>query len=122
MLNMFNFDISSTARKLTLEIRHLMSCFVNPYEAEVTILSHFTVLDSIDMEWGITSSFELRRIRVIYSQADCFAAEPVAYKLWYVRRECLKIMSLGSHPHLHNIRQLSLLDQEASPMLGKRTQ
>jgi hypothetical protein len=114
--------IFSAPRKLTLEIRYLMSCFIDPYEAEVTILSHFTVLDSIDMEWCITSSFELRRIRIIYSQADCFAAEPVAYELCYVRREFLKETSLDSHLHLHNIRQLSLLGQEAAPMLGKRTQ
>jgi hypothetical protein len=115
-------QIFSAPRKLTLEIRHLMTCFVDPYEAEVTILSYFTILDSIDMEWCITSSFELRRIRIIYSQADCFAAEPVAYELCYARRECLKERSLDSHLHLHNIRRLSLLGQEASPMLGKRTQ
>jgi len=111
----------SAPRKLTLEIRHWVARFVDPYEAKVTILSHFTIFDSIDMEGCVARCFELCRVCVIDSQADSFAAEPVANELCYVRIKFEKERALDLHLHLHNTRRLSLLRQESSPMLGKRT-
>jgi hypothetical protein len=78
--------------------------FIDPYEAKVTILSHFTILDSVDMEGCVARCFELGRVCVIDSQADSFAAEPVAYYLCYVRRKFMRERALDSHLHLHNIR------------------
>jgi hypothetical protein len=57
--------INCRRRLRTLIVRHLVPCFVDPREGEVTILSHLSVFDSIYDKRFIASGVELSLMGVV---------------------------------------------------------
>ena len=55
-----------------------MPRFVDSHEAEIPILSYFTVFFSVDDEGGVAGSAEFCAVGVVDGEGDSLAAEPVA--------------------------------------------
>lgn len=55
-----------------------MASFVDSCEGEVTILAGFAILDAVDEHGSVACGIELGGVRVVHSEGNGFAAEPVA--------------------------------------------
>lgn len=55
-----------------------MPRFVNSHEAEISILSYFTIFFPIDDEGGVVGSAKFCAVDVVDGEGDGLAAEPVA--------------------------------------------
>jgi hypothetical protein len=61
-----------------LVVWDFVSRFVDSSEREVAVLSCLTVLNTVDLHWGVASFAELGCTWMISSETDCLSAEPVA--------------------------------------------
>ena len=55
-----------------------MARFVNSHEAEISILSYFSVFFTVNDEGGVVGSAEFCAVGVVDGEGDGLAAEPVA--------------------------------------------
>lgn len=63
--------------ELTLVERHFVARLVHTKEAEVTVLSHLTILRSIDNHWLVSGRGKLRGVSVVDGKRDGLTSKPV---------------------------------------------